>query len=467
MRMRTLLAAGAFFGVVLGSAGLVLKTPENMGKLLGDTGEPTFALAPLSLGHPAAAAGLATHRIAHPGSHEETDILEKNPAVITTTETIGRGETLAGVLARAGVTGSDADAAIREFAKQYDTRRLMPGQKLKLRFRPHERGADATLTGTQPGIFMGFGFEPDFRHEIAVTRHRDGSFSAAKQAKKITRTLASVAAQITSSLYLAGQAQGLPANVLAELIRIYSWDIDFQRDIREGDSFEVTYEEMRDEDGQVVHTGTVHFAALTLSGDRRALYRFVMEDGSVDYFDDKGQGARKALMRTPIDGARLSSGFGKRRHPVLGYTKMHRGVDFAAPPGTPIYAAGDGVVSFAGRKGGYGNYINIRHNGRYHTAYAHMKSFARGMHSGKRIRQGEVIGYVGTTGRSTGPHLHYEILVDGRQVNPLSVRMPSGRKLKGDQLDRFLAAKSQMDLQFARLRDNQDQESKGDLADAR
>ena len=300
-----------------------------------------------------------------------------------------------------------------------------------------------------------------------VKRNAGDGFTAVKEAKKVKRSLARVAAPITSSLYLAGEGQGLPANVLAELIRIYSWDVDFQRDIREGDAFEVTYEEVRDEEGRLVHAGTVHFAALTLSGDRRPLYRFVTAAGDVDYFDDKGQGARKALMRTPIDGARLSSGFGKRRHPVLGYNKMHRGVDFAAPQGTPIYAAGDGVVTFAGRKGGYGNYINIRHNGRYHTAYAHMKGFARGMSRGKRVRQGEVIGYVGTTGRSTGPHLHYEILVDGGQVNPLSVRMPSGRKLTGKELARFLAAKDQMDLQFARLDDNQKADKQRDVADAR
>ncbi|MEQ8504803.1 MAG: M23 family metallopeptidase [Rhodospirillales bacterium] len=466
MRMRTLLAAGAFFGVVLGSAGLVLKTPENMDRLLGGDGEPTFALAPLSLGHPAAASGLATHRIVHPGLREPGQG-GLRPNIFHTTETIGRGETLAGVLARAGVKGPDADAAIRAFTGMYDPRRLLPGQKIKVRFRPPKGSSDGQRTGAQPGLFLGFGFEPDFRHEITVIRHADGRFTAAKEAKKINRSLARVAAQITSSLYLAGQAENLPPNVLAELIRIYSWDVDFQRDIREGDAFEVTYEEVRDEDGRLVHAGTVHFAALTLSGDRRPLYRFVTGEGDVDYFDDKGRGARKALMRTPIDGARLSSGFGKRRHPVLGYTKMHRGVDFAASSGTPIYAAGDGVVTFAGRKGGYGNYINIRHNGRYHTAYAHMKGFARGIGRGKRVRQGQVIGYVGTTGRSTGPHLHYEILVDGGQVNPLSVRMPSGRKLKGEELERFLAAKSQMDLQFARLRDNQDAKNDQDLAEAR
>lgn len=445
--MKALLAAGAFFGVVLGSAGLVLKVPGTS-EIADAEGEPTFALAPLSLGHPAAAAGLASRHIDwnDGGPHRE---LQPRRAVITTHETIGAGETLAGVLLRAGVESGDADDAIRAFAKLYDPRRLLPGQRLSVRFRTDTSKSDTAQRGSAPGAFMGFAFEPDFRHAIAVARGDDGDFAAAKEAKKVKRSLTRVAGRINSSLYYAGERAGLPANVLAELVRIYSWDVDFQRDIREGDSFEVMYEEVRNEDGDVVHTGTIRYAALTLSGTRKPLYRFVGDGGDADYYDESGKGARKALMRTPIDGARLSSGFGRRFHPILGYTKMHRGVDFAAPPGTPIYAAGDGTVAFAGQKGGYGNYVNIRHNGQYSTAYAHMKAFARGISSGRRVHQGDIIGYVGTTGRSTGPHLHYEILVDNTQVNPLSVRMPSGRALKGSELARFQDVKSQLDLQFA------------------
>jgi murein DD-endopeptidase MepM/ murein hydrolase activator NlpD len=182
-----------------------------------------------------------------------------------------------------------------------------------------------------------------------------------------------------------------------------------------------------------------------------------MADGAWDYFDDKGQSAKKALMRTPIDGARLSSSFGKRKHPVLGYTKMHKGTDFAAPPGTPIYAAGDGIIEMSGRNGSFGNYIRIRHNSEYSTAYAHMKSIKRGRTKGARVRQGEVIGYVGTTGRSTGPHLHYEMLVNGRQTNPMRVKMPSGIKLKGQELARFEATRDDIQALQASLKTSRPQ----------
>ena len=239
--------------------------------------------------------------------------------------------------------------------------------------------------------------------------------------------------------------------MLAEIIRIYSWDVDFQREIQSGDRFEVAYERFVDDEGDVVRHGEVIFARLNLSGDLNALYRFESRPGSVDYFDEKGRSAKRPLLRTPIDGARLSSRFGKRRHPVLGYTRMHRGVDFAAATGTPIYAAGDGVVSYRGRKGGYGNYIRLRHSAGYNTAYAHMSRFKKGIALGSRVRQGQVIGFVGTTGRSTGPHLHYEILSNGRQVNPLTVKMPSGTRLGKKELAKFQSKRANIDALVAGL----------------
>lgn len=450
MRKRTLLSAGVFAAVVLGSAGLVM---EDAAIDQLDTGDhQTFGLAPLSIGHPAAASGLATRRIEQPLMTDGA--LARYRATVKTRESIGAGETLAGVLMRAGVDAQETDQAIREFAKLYDPRRLRPGQTVTLQFETALSGRARAPEDAR--TFVGFGFDQDVAQKIAVDREADGSFTARKIKKDLTRSLARVASPIQSSLYLAGEAQGLPPSVLAELIRIYSWDVDFQRDIRRGDSFEVLYEEIRDDEGKIVDTGDILFAALTLSGDRKPLYRHETADGITGYFNDQGQGAQKALMRTPIDGARLSSGFGARRHPILGYTRMHQGVDFAAASGTPIYAAGDGIVEVAGRNGGYGNYIRIRHNGQYSTAYAHLRTFHRGIGRGKRVKQGQVIGYVGTTGRSTGPHLHYEIMVEGRQVNPLRVRMPSGRKLKGGELERFMAAKEQTDLQYTRRRDTEE-----------
>ena len=211
------------------------------------------------------------------------------------------------------------------------------------------------------------------------------------------------------------------------------------------------YNQVSDDSGKVVKSDVIKYATLTLSGNPVRIYRFKNKDGHNNYYNEKGHSAEKALMRTPIDGARLSSGFGRRKHPILGYTKMHKGVDFAAPRGTPIYAAGNGTVTYAARKGGYGNFISIRHNGTYTTAYAHMKGFRRGVRKGSRVNQGQVIGYVGTTGRSTGPHLHYEIRKNNRQVNPLRIKMPSGNKLKGKQLVTFLTAKDQIDDAYAAL----------------
>ncbi len=251
--------------------------------------------------------------------------------------------------------------------------------------------------------------------------------------------------RIDSSLYVDGRKADIPPSVLVDLFRLYSWDVDFQRDIRGGDGFRVLYERITNDQGESVDNGDVLHASLTLSGKALQVYRYIGATGHVEYFNEKGESAQKALMRTPIDGARLSSRYGKRRHPVLGYTKMHKGVDFAAASGTPIYAAGNGTVAFAGRKGGYGKYVKIRHNDTYSTAYAHMKGYGRGIRTGTRVRQGQIIGYVGTTGRSTGPHLHYEIMMSGRQVNPLRVRMPSGRKLKGDELRRFMVEKARID----------------------
>ena len=230
---------------------------------------------------------------------------------------------------------------------------------------------------------------------------------------------------------------GLPISILMEMVQIFSFDVDFQREIQKGDKFEVLYENQLNDDGETVALGPVLFASLSLSGKILGLYRHEPGNGPVDYFNIKGQSARKALMRTPINGASLSSGYGMRRHPILGYNKMHRGLDFSAPRRTPIVAAGDGVIEVAGRNGSYGKYIRIRHNGTYKTAYAHMKGYARGMRAGKRVRQGQTIGYVGTTGRSTGPHLHYEVLRNGTQMNPRKLKLPTGQKLKGTALAQF------------------------------
>jgi murein DD-endopeptidase MepM/ murein hydrolase activator NlpD len=234
------------------------------------------------------------------------------------------------------------------------------------------------------------------------------------------------------------------------MVRALSYDVDFQRDIHRNDRFEVVFESYLDEDGEAVKTGELLFAGLRVQGRLIELYRFAPNGGGNDFFTPKGQSARKALLRTPVDGARISSAFGIRKHPILGYSKLHRGVDFAAPSGTPIYAAGDGTVERAGRFGSYGRYVRIKHSSLYGTAYAHLSRIAKGIQAGAKVKQGQIIGTVGSTGRSTGPHLHYEVLVNGKQVDPRKVKVAEGDHLTGADLKSFRAVRNAID----RLRTN-------------
>jgi murein DD-endopeptidase MepM/ murein hydrolase activator NlpD len=348
------------------------------------------------------------------------------------------GDTLMSIMLSAGIGRNDANGAVTALRAVYDPKDLRVGQLVHLTISEDDGLKEMRL-------------DPSVVRQIAVRRDNATSFRAFETQRTLTRRVNFAQGVIKSSLYKAAVKKDVPLSVLGELIRIYSWDVDFQREIQSGDRFEVAYERFVDDEGQVVRHGEVIYARLAVSGDSKPLYRFESRRGSIDYFDQKGRSAKRPLLRTPIDGARLSSRFGKRRHPVLGYTKMHRGVDFAAATGTPIYAAGDGVISYRGRKGGYGKYVRIRHAGGYNTAYAHMSRFRKGVTLGSRVRQGQVIGYVGTTGRSTGPHLHYEILSAGRQVNPLTVKMPSGIKLGKKQFARFQSKRANIDALVAGL----------------
>ncbi len=245
-----------------------------------------------------------------------------------------------------------------------------------------------------------------------------------------------VSGEITTSLYEAMKKAGLSELIITEIIRIYSFDVDFQRDIYEGDYFEALFTRRKNDQGKTVQIDDPEYLVLSSRGTPLVYYLYLNDEFS-EYFDENGKGMTKSLMKTPINGARLSSNYGMRKHPILGYNKMHKGVDFAAPTGTPIFAAGNGVVEFAGKNGSYGNYIRIRHDSTYKTAYAHLNGFKKGVYGGVRVKQGDVIGFVGSTGRSTGPHLHYEIIVNGKQVNPSTLKLPSGRKLNDQQLEEF------------------------------
>jgi murein DD-endopeptidase MepM/ murein hydrolase activator NlpD len=251
--------------------------------------------------------------------------------------------------------------------------------------------------------------------------------------------------KILQSLYKTAIDLNVQPNMIIEYARIYGFQVDFQRDIRKNDNFKIMYEVFEDENGKVFETGNILFADLKLSGVNNALYYFDKK-GSEGHYDGSGKSVEKALMKTPINGARLSSSFGMRKHPIDGFNKMHRGTDFAAPSGTPIMASGSGVITRARWCGGGGNCIKIKHNSTYETIYAHMKNFARGIKEGLRVKQGQIIGYVGSTGKSTGPHLHYEVVINGKKVNSQKLKLPSGKTLKGSERKIFEVTKIKLDV---------------------
>ena len=250
---------------------------------------------------------------------------------------------------------------------------------------------------------------------------------------------------IMNSLYKSATEQNIPANIIIDFAGIYGFQVDFQRDVRKKDKFQIMYELFLNEKNEIVETGEILYANLKLSGQDNSLY-FFDNEGSEGHYDKNGKSVKKALMKTPINGARLSSPFGMRKHPIDGYNKMHKGTDFAAPTGTPIMASGDGIVKKAGWCGGGGNCVKIKHNSTYQTVYAHMSKFARGIKAGVRVKQGQTIGYVGSTGKSTGPHLHYEVIVNGKKVNSQKLKLPSGKILKGKERKLFETKKIKLDV---------------------
>ena len=256
---------------------------------------------------------------------------------------------------------------------------------------------------------------------------------------------------INNNLYSAAIDAGIEPNIIIEFARIFGFEVDFQRDIRKGDWFEILYEKFEDDNNKVRDTGKIIYASMFVNGEEINLYNFKFNNME-DHYDINGKSITKSLMKTPINGARLSSSFGMRKHPILGYNKMHRGTDFAAPSGTPIMASGSGTVTRARWCGGGGNCVKIKHNSTYETIYAHMKAFARGIKEGRKVKQGQIIGYVGSTGLSTGPHLHYEVIVNGKKVNSQKLKLPSGKVLKGEERKQFEIDRIKVDLKLAELR---------------
>ncbi len=292
-----------------------------------------------------------------------------------------------------------------------------------------------------------FTIETDKKNELFFLRDLEKKIFVSKVIQKnLKKVNTYYETSITNSLYNSAIAIGIKPNIIIEFARLYGFQVDFQRDIWKDDSFQIIFEEFYDDKNKLIDTGEIIYANLVLQDRNLQLYRFEFEKKKIDYFDENGNSIRKTLMKTPINGARLSSSFGKRKHPILGYTKMHAGTDFAAPTGTPIMASGDGIVTKAAWCGGGGNCVKIKHNSTYQTVYAHMSKFGRGIKKGVRVKQGQIIGYVGSTGLSTGPHLHYEVIENGKKVNSQKLKLPSGKILKGSERKDFEMSKIKIDV---------------------
>ena len=292
-----------------------------------------------------------------------------------------------------------------------------------------------------------FKVEINKKRELYFWRDKDQTkFNSKIIEKQLTKVIIFKEGVIENSLYNAAVRLNISPNTIIEFARLYGFQVDFQRDIWKGDSFQIIYEQFENQDGSIIENGDIIFAKLNTQGNNLNLYKFKLKNNEIDYFDENGISVKKTLMKTPINGARLSSPFGKRKHPILGFTKMHTGTDFAAPTGTPIMASGDGIVTRAQWCGGGGNCVKIKHNSVYQTVYAHMSKFGRGIKRGVRVKQGQIIGYVGSTGLSTGPHLHYEVIENGRKVNSQKLKLPSGRTLKGKQRNEFEVNRIKVDV---------------------
>ncbi|MGF1562949.1 MAG: peptidoglycan DD-metalloendopeptidase family protein [Geminicoccaceae bacterium] len=339
--------------------------------------------------------------------------------------TVRRGDTLVDVLNRGGLSSPDVNQVIDRLDDVFDPRDLRAGQALTF--------VRAGKGEPIEAIELATGFAEGIRLARAVDGFDIETFERPLESRR-----AYAAGTVEGSLYLSARRANMPDESIMHMVKLLSHDVDFQRDVRRGDGFEVVYEVVSPAgDSDVVRGAEPLYVRLTTGGREIEAIRFELPDGMVDYFDRHGHSVRKLLMRTPIDGARLTSGFGMRRHPILGYSKLHTGVDFGAPTGTPVFAAGDGVIEKASRFGGYGNYVRVRHNSEFKTAYAHLSRYGKDIKPGVRVKQGQVIGYVGSTGRSTGPHLHYEILQGGKPINPMSLKQTHADNLTGADFKRF------------------------------
>ncbi len=347
---------------------------------------------------------------------------------------IKAGETFDNILEQYSIKEDDIISIKNTLSKKINLNKLNTNQKIHL-----------TIDQTDNKIIK-FLFQVSNKERIILTQDlQKKTFNQKIVLTKLKKEIIYKENTILQSLYKSAISKKIPANIITEFARIYGFQVDFQRDIKKQDKFQIMYEIFIDEKKRLIETGNILYANLIMSGEDNSLYYFDKQ-GDEGHYDRNGKSVQKALMKTPINGARLSSPYGMRKHPIDGFNKMHQGTDFAAPMGTPIMASGSGVIKKAGWCGGGGNCIVIKHNSTYKTVYAHMSKFAKGMRSGVRVKQGQTIGYVGSTGKSTGPHLHYEVLINGKRVNSQTLKLPSGKILKSDNRRLFETKKIKLDV---------------------
>ena len=356
------------------------------------------------------------------------------PKFKTITHKIKEGETFDKILKNYSIKEEEILSVKKKLSKKVNLNKLSTNQKIQF-----------TLNQSDNQL-KEFIFQISNSEKIYLTKNNEKSdFNQEIILTKLNKEIIYKEDIILNSLYNSASKKKVPINTIIEFARIYGFEVDFQRDIRKRDSFQIMYEVFKDDSKKIIETGEILFANLRLSGQDNALYFFKSKDSN-GHFNKNGKSSQKALMKTPINGARLSSPFGMRKHPIDGFNKMHRGTDFAAPLGTPIMASGNGVIKKAGWCGGGGNCVVIKHNSTYQTVYAHMSKFASGIRSGVRVKQGQTIGFVGSTGKSTGPHLHYEVIVNGKKINSQTLKLPSGKILKGKERKLFETSKIKLDV---------------------
>lgn len=377
-------------------------------------------------------------------SSQET--VPETPEFIDETLDVKRGDNFTSVLYRADISKDQTVSLITALKRIFSPRDLRTDHKLFITYRPpSEKSATKDLTR----LVIKLSLEKD----VVVEQDEAGLYQARLETKELIHEYRHAEGTVESSLYVDAIKQGAHPKIIHNMIQAFSYDVDFQRSFQAGDDYCLLFDYHKNAESLEEEPGNLIYACLTLQGKKIHIYRHAPKGGVAQYFNENGEAVKKGLLRTPVDGARISGVFGKRRHPILGFTKMHKGVDFAAPRGTPVMAAGSGKIERIGRFSSYGNYIRVKHNSKYSTAYAHLCRYAKGLKVGSSVRQGQVIGYVGCTGRATGNHLHYELLANGKQINPKHIKMMPAAKLKGTELQRFMANKVLVEKRLKNLRD--------------